>query len=106
MRIAGVVFLGTYYKKIAMRNKYINWVTGLYTILISFLCSCASGPERSNTDQTPILSQDQNQSVKSYGKRRVSEIDSPDYEEEIDEILSLARRNRWREAEEEAFLML
>ncbi len=106
MRIAGVVFLGTYYKKIAMRNKYINWVTGLYTILISFLCSCASGPERSNTDQTPILSQDQNQSVKSYGKRRVSEIDSPDYEEEIDEILSLARRNRWREAEEEASKLL
>lgn len=75
-------------------------------MLVILLGGCTSTKRNDTTTQTPQLSQDSSQRVKSTARRRASRIEAPDYTEEIDGILSLARKNRWNEAEAAAAALL
>jgi len=75
-------------------------------VLVILLGGCTSTKRNDTTTQTPQLSQDSSQRVKSTARRRASRIEAPDYTEEIDGILSLARKNRWNEAEAAAAALL
>lgn len=75
-------------------------------LLVGMLSACSSTSRNDTTTQTPALSQDSNKKVKSTARKRASKIEAPDYKEKIDSILSLARRNRWAEAEAEAAALL
>lgn len=89
-----------------MKNRKIKKSKLLSFVLVILLGGCTSTKRNDTTTQTPQLSQDSSQRVKSTARRRASRIEAPDYTEEIDGILSLARKNRWNEAEAAAAALL
>ncbi|MCK9316034.1 MAG: type II secretion system protein GspD [Verrucomicrobia bacterium] len=85
-----------------MKNRKINKSKLLCFVLIALLGGCTSTKRNDTTTQSPLLSQDGSEKVKSTARKRASKIEAPDYTEEIDAILSLARKERWSEAESAA----
>lgn len=73
--------------------------------LAGLICSCSS-TQQDTTSQNVVLSQDNTQKKVKSSRKRTSKIEAPDYKQEIDNILSLARRNRWSEAEAAAAALL
>ncbi len=89
-----------------MKKRKINKSKLLCFVLIALLGGCTSTKRNDTTTQSPLLSQDGSEKVKSTARKRASKIEAPDYSEEIDAILSLARKDRWSEAESAAAALL
>lgn len=89
-----------------MKQRKMKVRSLLCLLLAGMLCGCTSTNKNDTTTQEAALSQDENAKVKRTARKRASKIEAPDYKEEIDKILSLARRDRWSEAESAAAALL
>lgn len=94
-----------------MTKWYSNKCFLLSSLLIAlFSVSCSSTKKIDDTAIKRELPHERSIHKKSesssFSRKKNVSLEAPDYQEEIDEILSLARRDRWSEAEEQAAKLL